>query len=132
LEDADRFLNTNVLPELARLGYPEHDRIAIRLACGEAIVNAICHGNRQDPDKATDVRYRIGEDFWIRIEDQGNGFDPDAVPDPTLPEHLRLPRGRGLLLMRHYMDTVRYERGGRVCVMSRRKRPAESTPQSAR
>jgi serine/threonine-protein kinase RsbW len=70
------------------------------------------------------VQYRVGDkDLEVVIEDQGPGFDPGSVPDPTLDENLENPSGRGMTLMRAYMTEVRYEgRGNRLRM--RYKRPA--------
>ncbi|MBX9654499.1 ATP-binding protein [bacterium] len=92
----------------------------IRLAMEEAIINAIKHGNKQDLEKFVQVRYTINEEhFLIEIEDEGPGFDPEDVPDPTAPENLERPSGRGLLLMRAYMTECDFLRGGNICRMRR-------------
>lgn len=104
---------------LENLGYDEQACSAIHLACDEAITNAIRHGNCSDPRKCVDVRYRCDlDEFLIRIEDEGAGFDPESVPDPTLAQNLELPHGRGLLLMRSFMEKVQFEEKGTVVVMS--------------
>lgn len=123
---ADLFVQAELEARLANAGFTERDRFGIRLACHEALSNALYHGNGGDAQKAVDVRFRIDEHgFFIRIEDEGAGFDPAAVPDPRLPETLERATGRGLLLMRHYMDRVWFptEHGGRVVLMARAKRP---------
>ena len=98
--------------------YAEHDIFAIKLALEEALVNAIKHGNRLDPLKRVHIRYSVtGEKFEIRIRDEGPGFDPCGVPDPTCEENLERPCGRGLFLMRHYMNHVEYTDRGRLVHM---------------
>src|SRR5262249_14752678 len=106
----------------AALGYPVRDCGGIRLALEEAIVNGLRHGNRGDPSKRVRVGYRVGPNTMLAVvEDEGPGFDPDRVPDPTLPENLDRPCGRGLLLMRHYMPWVCFARpGNRVLLCKRR------------
>ena len=100
--------------------YTEHDIFAIKLALEEALVNAIKHGNQMDPDKRVFVVYRVTpERFDIRITDEGAGFNPADVPDPTDPDNLERPCGRGLMLMRHYMNEVTFS--GRGNVVSMRK-----------
>lgn len=117
--DAADFL-LSLRKTLTKLGYDADACSTILLACDEAIVNARRHGNSSDPRKGVDVRYRCdAKEFFIRIEDEGAGFDPKRVPDPTLPENLEVSHGRGLLLMRSYMEDVRFEEGGKVVVMSR-------------
>lgn len=86
-------------------GFPEKDLFAIRLCYEEAVTNALIHGNKRDPNKAVTVTVELQPDqVRLRVEDEGPGFDPSLVPDPTAPENLARPSGRGLLLMRHYMD----------------------------
>src|SRR3990172_9794697 len=87
--------------------FTEPELFAIRLAVEEALVNAIKHGNGSDPSKQVRIDYVITPDeVHVRIEDQGPGFDPADVPDPTCPEFLERPCGRGLMLMRYYMSQV--------------------------
>lgn len=90
--------------------YPDKVVFGIRLALEEGLVNAIKHGNHYDPNKSVSVTYYVTQDqIAIEIEDEGEGFDPEQVPDSTLSENLEKPNGRGLLLMRHYMDVVEYD-----------------------
>jgi serine/threonine-protein kinase RsbW len=112
----------NILAALEQQGYTESSRFAVRLALEEALSNAFHHGHRDLPD-STPVRleYRIDPaEVRIVIEDQGPGFTPAAVPDPTLDENLELPSGRGLLLIRAYMASVEYSpRGNRISMVYR-------------
>jgi serine/threonine-protein kinase RsbW len=96
--------------------YTDRDIFCIRLALEEALVNAIKHGNQMDQTKTVRISYQIvSEVFEVRITDEGTGFDPSDVPDPTTAENLERPCGRGLMLMRHYMGEVSYnERGNSV------------------
>lgn len=96
--------------------FAEKDIFSIRLALEEALVNAIKHGNAMDRSKKVHIAFRVErERFDIRITDEGRGFDPADVPDPTAFENLERPCGRGLMLMRHYMTEVEYnERGNSV------------------
>lgn len=94
---------------LKALNYSEHDIFSIRLALEEALVNAIKHGNQCDPGKKVRVSFQVQRDhFEVRVMDEGAGFDPQGVPDPTAEENLERPCGRGLMLMRHYMNEVSY------------------------
>src|SRR5262249_54887493 len=80
----------------------DHDLFSIKLALEEALVNAIKHGNQYDRNKTVHVAYEVYSDrFIVRITDEGPGFDPADVPDPTAVENLERPCGRGLMLMRH-------------------------------
>jgi serine/threonine-protein kinase RsbW len=118
-------LLTHVTAALAGLGYSSHDRFSVWLALEEAIDNGLRHGNGGDPTKRVRVRYRIdAEAVLAEVTDEGRGFDPDAVPDPTLPENRERPGGRGLFLMRRVMTWVRYHgRGNRVTLCKRRTAP---------
>lgn len=101
---------------LADLEYPERDRFAIRLAVEEALVNAFKHGNCLDADRAIEVHCRVGSEL-IRVEiaDQGAGFDPDDVDSSCDPGNVLSPNGRGLALMRTFMDRVEFcDKGNRV------------------
>ena len=97
-------------------GFAEKDLFSMRLAVEEAVVNAIKHGNAGDPAKSVQVNFQVSpSQVLVDVEDQGPGFDPDAVPDPLAPENLERPSGRGLFLIRYYMTWVRFnERGNRL------------------
>jgi serine/threonine-protein kinase RsbW len=99
--------------ELCGAGYSKQDIFCIRLALEEAICNAIHHGHAQDPDKPVQVVYYINRQrILARVQDEGPGFDPAQVADPRLEENLDRPGGRGLLLMRSYMDRVEFNARG--------------------
>jgi serine/threonine-protein kinase RsbW len=75
----------------------------------ECVVNAIKHGNRQDPEKRVTIAFWLRPaEIEVRIRDQGSGFDPDAVPDATAPENILATAGRGLFFMRAFMSEVEY------------------------
>ncbi len=87
----------------------------ILIALTEAVNNAIYHGNRQDPEKNVVIQYNASPDlFFFRIEDDGPGFDFENVPDPTSPENLEKPNGRGVFLMRHLSDEITFLEDGRI------------------
>lgn len=93
--------------QLRQHRYEDKEVFGIRLALEEAIVNAIKHGNKMDPNKRVHVRYRVlAERFEVVVTDEGPGYDPGDVPDPLAVENLERPSGRGLLLMRHYMSEI--------------------------
>jgi serine/threonine-protein kinase RsbW len=102
-------------------------RLSLNLRVGvtEALANAVLYGNAQDP--ARTVRVEVGlsrRQVAIRVIDEGDGFDPDSVPDPTLPPHLTRAGGRGLFLIRKLMDEVEYnERGNAVRLLLLREAP---------
>jgi serine/threonine-protein kinase RsbW len=87
----------------------DRDVFGVKLALEEAVVNAIKHGNQMDRTRTVRIRYHLhGDRLEITVTDQGPGFDPTDVPDPTAAENLERPCGRGLMLMRHYMTEVEY------------------------
>lgn len=103
---------------LLQNAFSEHELFAIRMAVEEALVNAIKHGNQMDPEKSVKVAYALTHDnFEVHITDEGPGFNPEDVPDPTAPENLERPCGRGLLLIRHYMSDVSFRDGGKTISM---------------
>jgi serine/threonine-protein kinase RsbW len=87
---------------------------AVELALDEALDNAVIHGNRVDRQKLVQVlcRCELGKGVSVVVKDQGQGFDPSAVPDPTAPENIGAEHGRGIWLMKSVMDEVSFERGG--------------------
>jgi serine/threonine-protein kinase RsbW len=93
---------------------------SIKLALEEALINAIKHGNQMDLTKQVRVLYRVAPGFFeVRVVDEGIGFDPGDVPDPTAVENLERPCGRGLMLMRHYMTEVCYSSSGNCVAMTK-------------
>ncbi len=118
---AARGVEEKLLRAVECCGYGEAARFAIKLALEEAINNAIKHGNKGDPRKTVDVSFQIdAKCAVITIADEGKGFDPDSVPDPTADENLEKPSGRGIMLMRAYMDEVRYNEAGNQVTMTKR------------
>jgi serine/threonine-protein kinase RsbW len=115
-----------VLSKIGCEGWSPRDLFGIRLALEEAVVNAIKHGNRLDRDKQVHVVCRSTCDgLWMRVADQGSGFNPEAVPDCTDPAHIDAPNGRGIMLMRNYMSRVEYNAAGNVVEMEK-SRPAST------
>jgi len=100
---------------------------AVELALDEALDNAVVHGNRMDRHKLVQVLCccEPGKGLSIVVKDQGQGFDPGAVPDPTAPENIGREHGRGIWLMKSVMDEVSFERGGTEVRM--RKAPTRQT-----
>lgn len=115
-------LQSEVNDELTARGYPEQSRFAVRLALEEAVVNAFRHGNRGQPGRTVTVRITISDDeAAFEVEDQGEGFDPAIVPDPTLEENIEIPSGRGIMLIKAYMSDVRYLPPGNIIRMVYRR-----------
>ena len=91
-------------------------RLNLRVGLTEALANAMLYGNGQDPRKRVYVEARLSRDhISIRVTDEGRGFDPGSIPDPTLPDRIARSCGRGIFLIRRLMDHVRYnERGNSI------------------
>lgn len=119
---AVRETEREVLGLLRDQGYDDDQVFAVRLAFEEALVNAMKHGNGFDPNLSVHVAYRVTpERVEIRVADEGGGFTPGTVPDPTQDENLERPCGRGIMLMRCYMDEVSFSpRGNEVSMVKHR------------
>jgi len=111
-----------ILDQLEKQAWIQQDIFSVHLAMEEALVNAIRHGNRLDTSKQVHVACRVSPEL-IRIEitDEGEGFDPSSVPDPTDPAHIEAPSGRGLMLMRSFMSRVEYNDVGNRVVMEKER-----------
>jgi len=122
---AGQAVQERIVSRLEELEFSSRDVFGMRLALEEALVNAIKHGNRMDPDKTVRVEWAISSDFVrVVIEDQGPGFQPDDVPDPTMEENLERPCGRGIMLMRAFMSHVEYQGRGNILVLEKRRASA--------
>lgn len=107
---------------MERFHYSIRDIFAMRLSLEEGITNAIRHGNKFSSEKQVSVQCTIDEyRMRVVVQDQGEGFEPDSVPDPTEEEYLERPSGRGLLLMRAYLNHCEYSDGGRRLTMERER-----------
>ena len=103
-------------------GFTGDSLFAIRLSLEEALMNAVKHGNRLDPEKKIHVEAKVDDRRTeILIEDEGPGFDRASVPDPTDEANLHKCSGRGILLIEAYMSEVKWDRGGRRLRMVREK-----------
>ena len=93
----------------AEAGLDEDERFHITMAVREAAVNAVLHGNEYDPRKLIDVSLEnTGDRLIFTIADQGKGLDPETIPDPLAPENLLRGTGRGIFLIRSFMDEVNF------------------------
>ena len=111
-----------ILQQLEKHDWIQHDIFSIHLAMEKALVNPIRHGNRLDTSKHVHVACRMKPDLVrIEITDEGEGFDPSSVPDPTDPDHIEAPSGRGLMLMRSFMSRVEYNDVGNHVVMEKER-----------
>ena len=121
METVERFLDSTLASvdhaeEIAvgvaqRAGFEEDDLLKIGMAVRESVVNAVVHGNRYNANKK--VRFSVVKDpqrFTVRIADEGEGFDYEDVPDPLAPENLMRTSGRGIFLIRSFMDELQIRR----------------------
>jgi serine/threonine-protein kinase RsbW len=101
---------------------PRAARFRLRVALCEALSNAIVYGNQMDPAKRVDVTVVVTDTrVSVQVRDEGNGFNPSEIPDPTSPDRLEKPNGRGLFLIRQLVDEVRFnERGNSICMILHR------------
>ncbi|MCA1757384.1 MAG: ATP-binding protein [Bacteroidales bacterium] len=101
--------------ELA-IGSDDYGKILI--ATIEAVNNAIIHGNKADRMKTVDVAFEHADNnLVVKVADQGSGFDPSLVPDPTSPENIENLHGRGVFLMKQLCDSIRFSEKGNEVIM---------------
>lgn len=116
-------------------GFVSGKEADIEIALCEALNNAVQHGNRSDPEKRVYVtcRFDFGEGVTLIVRDEGQGFDPNMIPDALAAEALLSEHGRGLFLMRFFMDEVSFKKGGTEVHMRKSvTREPERAPQSDR
>ena len=91
----------------------------IMISVTECVSNAIIHGNKQDKKKVVNIELRFLDDqVRFIIEDQGEGFDYQSLKDPTSPEQIQKPGGRGVFIMKHLSDEVQFEDEGRTTILT--------------
>jgi serine/threonine-protein kinase RsbW len=91
----------------------------IMISVTECISNAIVHGNKNDPEKMVHLELQTTTGLLLCVvEDEGSGFDFSSLPDPTEPENIEKTGGRGIFLMRHLSDEVKFELGGKKTLLS--------------
>jgi serine/threonine-protein kinase RsbW len=117
---AARVVLDEMLAQLEAQHWQQRDIFAVHLATEEALVNAIYHGNDSDAGKNVHVVCRLsGDRIRIEISDEGGGFNPSALPDPTENDQLHVPCGRGVMLMRAFMSRVEFNEQGNAVVMEK-------------
>jgi len=91
----------------------------IMIAITEAVNNAIRHGNNSDSSKNVSLSLTLEKSLIkFKVQDEGDGFDYENLPDPTAPENIEKPGGRGIFLMKHLSDEVEFKEGGRIVELS--------------
>jgi serine/threonine-protein kinase RsbW len=122
------------------VGFDEDSRHWVCVAIRESVINAIKHGNRNDTSKHVFVEFETASDveepkLLIRVRDEGEGFDPEAIADPLAPENLLKSGGRGIFLIRSFMDDVTVQRapeGGMEIRMTKRLQPSGAAEDSVK
>ena len=111
-----------LLAELEARHWRQQDVFAVHLAAEEALVNAIRHGNGADARKSIHVVCLLSPDrLVIEISDEGPGFNPSALADPTCEDNLKSPCGRGVMLMRAFMSRVEFNARGNAVTMEKHR-----------
>jgi serine/threonine-protein kinase RsbW len=101
---------------------PPGSREKVQLCLVEALRNAVSHGNRSDFSKKVRLRvFATPREWGFLVEDEGEGFDPNAVPDPSGEDLLWNESGRGLHILRHYMDRVEFFSGGSALLLAKER-----------
>jgi serine/threonine-protein kinase RsbW len=117
-----RRLLDDVLEQLEGHHWSRHDIFGVHLAIEEALYNAIQHGNAMDAAKHVQFSCWISpKKIRVEITDEGPGFDPGKLPDPTSPNRLECPGGRGVLLMRAFMSNVEFRDRGNHVVLEKER-----------
>ncbi len=119
--EPENFKLLYALLEQFRKQFVIHDDVAanIELVVGEAINNAIIHGNKGDVSKMVAINAEVSTDniLTVTVQDEGDGFDYNRIADPTLPENIENPTGRGVFLMKQLADLVIFSNNGNTIEM---------------
>ena len=110
----------NTIDEATNLiGISQDNYGKILVSAMEAVNNAIVHGNRSNPEKMVDIEISsMNGQLNITVTDEGSGFKPESVPDPTTPENIEALNGRGIYLMSHLADSITYSEKGNSVTMT--------------
>jgi len=102
-------METFILEKFHEFDIPKDIKDNLEIAVAEAAANSILHGNKSDPSKNVDVKISLtSSNLIISFKDEGVGFNPNNVPDPTVPENIQKSSGRGLHIMKSLVDDVKY------------------------
>jgi serine/threonine-protein kinase RsbW len=103
----------------SEIGISQESYGKILVSTLEAVNNALLHGNKLIPEKKVDIEISFkNQELKIRVTDEGSGFIPEKVPDPTKPENIETLNGRGVFLMSHLADKIKYSKKGNSVTMS--------------
>ena len=107
--EVDTFLDD----KLREAGFPDDMMVDVAVSVSEVVNNAVIHGNGRDPDKTVEIDLDIQSDrIKVSVKDEGAGFDPASLPDPVAQDNLMREVGRGLFIVRAYMDEVHFQKMG--------------------
>ena len=118
-----------IISDLERKGYDDNAIFSIRLAMDEALINGLKHGNKNNPNQCLKINYAADDNaVKISVEDEGEGFNYQNLADPTEKDYLRRPHGRGIFLIRKFMNKVEFNKKGNCITFTfqRKKKPTES------
>ena len=122
----------SLIAHFSEQAYDRHQQYEIKLAVREGVANAVLHGNRFDPKKKVFLSAEIdARRLLVSIRDEGDGCDPDAVPDPLGAANVPRGSGRGIFLMKACMDDVTWQRaagGGTELIMAKRRPGPQGEP----
>ncbi|HUV01015.1 MAG TPA: ATP-binding protein [Bacteroidales bacterium] len=109
----------NAVDEITnQLGIKQDNYGKILVATLEAVNNAITHGNKANPEKFVNIEISIkGNEMSVKVTDEGKGFDPTTIPDPTMPENIEELSGRGVFLMKKLADAISFNDKGNSVTM---------------
>lgn len=123
--DALNTIEEKIIAVIKNLPCAPDELLGVSISLREALANAVLHGNQNDPTKRVVVacfcECEGSGGLLLVVSDEGPGFNPTEVPDPTGAEAIHEWHGRGIYLMRHFMDDVSYERGGTQVLLRKRK-----------
>ncbi len=109
-----------VLSKMEALKFSKDDIFAVHLGLEEAFINCLRHGNKSDPAKKITIEYQIKPDkAVVSLTDEGEGFNPNSIPDPTQGSNIYKTGGRGLFLIRSFMDKVNFNKKGNCICMTK-------------
>jgi serine/threonine-protein kinase RsbW len=114
------------LAALGDAGWEGSELFHIQMAAEEALVNAVTHGNNEDESKSVEIEFRVSPKVvTLRFKDEGSGFNPESLPDPTADENLESVHGRGVFLITQMMTEVCYNDCGNEVTMTKRRKEVQ-------
>jgi serine/threonine-protein kinase RsbW len=114
-----RFVENAIDIATSQIGISQDNYGKILVSTLEAVNNAILHGNQSDPGKIVDIEIIFKSNILkIKVTDEGTGFRPEEIPDPTMPENIEVLNGRGVFLMSRLADKIKYSKKGNTVTMT--------------